>query len=72
VELQTAHQQAHAVRAEPEVLGKAIATLAQGLRMDSLLDSLLRCILDVIPYDSAAVRPLSCGEWRETMISSDG
>jgi GAF domain-containing protein len=55
VELQTAREQAGAARAEAEVLRKAIATLAQNLRMDSLLDALLRCVLDVIPYDSAAV-----------------
>jgi GAF domain-containing protein len=55
VELKNAYRQADAARAETEVLCKAILTLAQHLRMDFALDSLLRCVLDVVPYDLASV-----------------
>ena len=52
---ETTHERILAVHAEAEVLRKAIGTLAQDLRMDELMDTLLRCILDVIPYDQATV-----------------
>ena len=55
IELNNAYKQADAARAETEVLRKAILTLAQHLRMDFALDSLLRCVLDVVPYDLASV-----------------
>ena len=55
IELKNAYKQADAARAETEVLRKAILTLVQHLRMDFVLDSLLRCVLDVVPYDLASV-----------------
>jgi GAF domain-containing protein len=55
IELENARQQADAARAETEVLREAIQTLARHLRMDHALDSLLRCVLDVVPYDRASV-----------------
>jgi hypothetical protein len=55
IELENARQQADAARAEAEVLRKAILTLARHLRMDHVLDSLLRCVLDVVPYELASV-----------------
>jgi GAF domain-containing protein len=55
MELESARQQADAAQAETEVLRKAMKTLARHLRMDHVLDSLLRCLLDVVPYDLASV-----------------
>jgi PAS domain S-box-containing protein len=46
---------AEAARAEAEVLRKATLTLTQNLRMDALLDTLLRTLLQIVPYDSASV-----------------
>jgi GAF domain-containing protein len=55
IELERALEQMLAARAETDVLRKAIATLAQNLRMDSLMDALLCCIREAIPYDWASV-----------------
>jgi transcriptional regulator with GAF, ATPase, and Fis domain len=55
IELENARQQANAARAETEVLRRAILTLAQNLRMDYVLDSLLRCVLHAVPCDLASV-----------------
>src|SRR3984893_3906509 len=52
---EAAREQAEASRAEAEVLRKATLALTQNLRMDAVLDTLLRCVLDLIPYDSASV-----------------
>jgi PAS domain S-box-containing protein len=46
---------AEAARAEAEVLRKATLTLTQNLRMDTLLDTLLRTLQQIVPYDSACV-----------------
>jgi PAS domain S-box-containing protein len=46
---------AEAARAEAEVLRKATLTLTQNLRMDALLDTLLRILGQIVPYDSASV-----------------
>ena len=46
---------AHAAMAETEALRKTIVTLADDSRMDYLLDRLLGCIHDVVPFDSACV-----------------
>jgi GAF domain-containing protein len=54
-ELESARKQAQAALAETEALRKAIVTLARDPRMDLILDSLLGCIHDVVPYDSASV-----------------
>ena len=50
-----AREQTEASRAEAEALRKATLALTQDLRMDSVLDTLLHCVLDLIPYDSARV-----------------
>jgi PAS domain S-box-containing protein len=52
---EAAREQAEASRAEAEALRKATLALTQNLRMDTVLDTLLRCVLDLIPYDSASV-----------------
>jgi PAS domain S-box-containing protein len=52
---EAAREQAEAARAEAEVMRKATLALTQNLRMDAVLDTLLRCVLDLIPYDSASV-----------------
>jgi PAS domain S-box-containing protein len=46
---------AEAARAEAEALRKSTLALTQNLRMDAVLDTLLRCLLDIVPYDSASV-----------------
>jgi len=44
-----------AARAEAEVLRKATLALSRNLTMDSVLDTLLECIFELIPYDIATV-----------------
>ena len=46
---------AEAARAEAEALRKATLALGQNLAMDSVLDTLLRCISELIPFDKATV-----------------
>ncbi len=52
---EAARERAEASRAEAEALRKATLALTQDLRMDTVLDTLLHCVLDLIPYDSARV-----------------
>src|SRR5262249_31532403 len=42
-------------RAEAEALLKATLALSQNLPMDSLLDTLLQCIGEIVPFDRASV-----------------
>ncbi len=44
-----------AARAEAEALRKATLALSQNLAMDSVLDTLLRCIGELVPFDRACV-----------------
>src|SRR6266404_8150403 len=44
-----------AARAEAEALRKATLALSQNLAMDSVLDTLLHCISDLVPFDRATV-----------------
>ena len=44
-----------AARAEAEALRKATLALSQNLAMDSVLDTLLQCISDLVPFDRATV-----------------
>jgi PAS domain S-box-containing protein len=53
--IDAAREQAEAARAEAEGLRKATLALTQNLRMDAVLDTLLCCVRDLIPYDSAGV-----------------
>jgi PAS domain S-box-containing protein len=46
---------AEAARAEAEALRKSTLALTQNLRMDNVLDTLLQCLLEIVPYDSASV-----------------
>jgi PAS domain S-box-containing protein len=46
---------AEAARAEADALRKSTLALTQNLRMDAVLDTLLRCLFDIVPYDSASV-----------------
>jgi PAS domain S-box-containing protein len=46
---------AEAARAEAEALRKATLALSQNLAMDSVLDTLLQCIADLVPFDKACV-----------------
>lgn len=46
---------AEAARAEAEALRKATLALSQNLAMDSVLDTLLHCISELIPFDKATV-----------------
>jgi PAS domain S-box-containing protein len=51
-------EQLHAVeaaRGEAEVLRKATLALSQNLAMDSVLDTLLHCISELVPFDKATV-----------------
>jgi len=44
-----------AARAEAEALRKSTLALSQNLAMDSVLDTLLQCIFDLVPFDKATV-----------------
>lgn len=44
-----------AARAEAEALRKSTLALSQNLSMDSVLDTLLNCIRELVPFDRAAV-----------------
>jgi PAS domain S-box-containing protein len=44
-----------AARAEAEALRKATLALSQNLTMDSVLDTLLQCIRDLVPFDKATI-----------------
>jgi GAF domain-containing protein len=55
LELPQVQQQADAARKELEVIRKALLALAQGKPMDFVLDSMLHCVLDLVPYDSAGI-----------------
>src|SRR6266446_2073973 len=46
---------AEAARAEAEALRKATLALSQNLAMDSVLDTLLECIAELVPFDCASV-----------------
>ncbi len=46
---------AEAARAEAEALRKATLALSQNLSMDSVLDTLLECIGDLVPFDQATI-----------------
>ncbi len=46
---------AEAARAEAEALRRATLALSQNLAMDSVLDTLLQCISELVPFDVATV-----------------
>lgn len=46
---------AEAARAEAEALRKSTLALSQNLAMDSVLDTLLQCISELVPFDRATV-----------------
>jgi PAS domain S-box-containing protein len=46
---------AEAARAESEALRKSALVLTENLAMDAVLDTLLACLADLVPYSSAAV-----------------
>ena len=46
---------AEAARAEAEALRKCTLALSQNLAMDSVLDALLECISQLVPFDTASV-----------------
>lgn len=46
---------AEAARAEAEALRRSTLALSQNLAMDSVLDTLLQCILELVPFDVATV-----------------
>ena len=58
-----------AARAEAEALRKATLALSRNLAMDSVLDTLMQCIFDLIPYDRATVLFLEGGA--ELMVARE-
>src|ERR1043166_9803106 len=58
-----------AARAEAEALRKATLALSQNLAMDSVLDTLLLCISELVPFDRATV--LFVEEGAELMRSEE-
>ena len=51
-----------AARAETEALRKSTLALSQNLAMDSVLDTLLQCISELVPFDRATVLFVEDGE----------
>ena len=49
------HDATEAARAEAEALRRATLALSQNLAMDSVLDTLLQCIGELVPFDRASV-----------------
>ena len=58
-----------AARAEAEALRKSTLALSQNLAMDSVLDTLLQCISDLVPFDKATVLFLEDGP--ELMVARE-
>lgn len=58
-----------AARAEAEALRKATLALSRNLAMDAVLDTLMQCIFDLIPYDRATVLLLEGGA--ELMVARE-
>jgi PAS domain S-box-containing protein len=58
-----------AARAEAEALRKATLALSQNLAMDSVLDTLLNCISELVPFDRATV--LFVEEDAELMVARE-
>ena len=58
-----------AARAEAEALRKSTLALSQNLAMDSVLDTLLQCIYELIPFDKATV--LFVEDGAELMVASE-
>jgi PAS domain S-box-containing protein len=52
---EAARDQADSARAEAEALRKATLALTQNLRMDVVLDTLLACVFEIIPFEQASV-----------------
>ena len=52
---ETARAHADLARGEAEALRKATLAITQNLRMDAVLDTFLRCVFEIIPYDTASV-----------------
>lgn len=59
-----------AARAEAEALRKSTLALSQNLAMDSVLDTLLQCISELIPFDKATV--LFVDDGAELMVAREG
>jgi PAS domain S-box-containing protein len=47
-------------QADAEALRKATLAITQNLRMEAVLDFLLSCVFEIIPYDSAKVKAICC------------
>ncbi len=60
---------AEAARAEAEALRKSTLALSQNLAMDSVLDTLLHCISELVPYDTETVLFLEDGS--EFMVARE-
>jgi PAS domain S-box-containing protein len=58
-----------AARAEAEALRKATLALSQNLAMDSVLDTLLNCISELVPFDRATVLFVEDGQ--ELMVARE-
>jgi PAS domain S-box-containing protein len=58
-----------AARAEAEALRKSTLALSQNLAMDSVLDTLLQCIYELIPFDKATV--LFVEDGAELMVANE-
>jgi PAS domain S-box-containing protein len=58
-----------AARAETEALRKSTLALSQNLAMDSVLDTLLRCVAELVPFDRATI--IFVEEGSELMVARE-
>jgi PAS domain S-box-containing protein len=60
---------ADAARAEINALRKSTLALSQNLAMDTVLDTLLACLLDLVPYSSASVLLVEEGTGTDLLVA---
>ena len=72
--LQDSEERARSAWAEAEALRKATLALTQDLRMDCVMDTLLRSLMELVPYTCARVFVPEGGAWIQSLgenVSSD-
>lgn len=65
--LQESEESARSASAEAEALRKATLALTQDLRMDYVMDTLLRSLMDLVPYTCARVLVPEGGTWVQSL-----
>jgi len=69
--LQASEERVRSAWAESEALRKATLALTQDLRMDCVMDTLLRSLLELVPYTCARVLVPEGGSWVQSLGERD-